>query len=265
MHSRGASFALIAIGRRMDDRSALLLRSIEGGLPRLMRLWIALALVASLARIALSPLHGQLPDLATLAPYLLLVAAPVASMLLALRWFGAGKSFPQPRLRLAVLGRWRALSATEATAHPSFGASGWMVSLLLGILIGIPLRASEYLATMPALAGPVPAWLATLHAMLTIDVVLLNSLYVVALVAALRRVPSFPRLLLATWTADLAMQLAIAEVAARSGDLPPAVGHALYLFLDGNIQKLLIGVALWLPYLLLSTRVNLTYRHRLPA
>ena len=40
---------------------------------------------------------------------------------------------------------------------------------------------------------------------------------------------------------------------------------ALGDILDGNIKKVLISVGLWLPYLLLSTRVNVTYRHRVPA
>ena len=37
---------------------------------------------------------------------------------------------------------------------------------------------------------------------------------------------------------------------------------ALTTMLTGNVKKTLISVALWLPYLLLSTRVNVTYRHR---
>jgi hypothetical protein len=35
--------------------------------------------------------------------------------------------------------------------------------------------------------------------------------------------------------------------------------------LEGNLKKVLISVAIWLPYLLLSRRVNLTYRLRVPA
>jgi hypothetical protein len=47
--------------------------------------------------------------------------------------------------------------------------------------------------------------------------------------------------------------------------LPAGVGSALHGLLDGNAKKVLISVALWLPYLLLSTRVNVTYRNRVPA
>jgi len=47
--------------------------------------------------------------------------------------------------------------------------------------------------------------------------------------------------------------------------LPPQVATALHGLLDGNVKKVLISVALWLPYLLMSKRVNVTYRHRVPA
>ena len=89
-------------------------------------------------------------------------------------------------------------------------------------------------------------------------------LYLVAL-SALRRAPLFPRLLVAIWTGDLAMQLLTAQMVAAAGDLPASVGAALTGLLDGNIKKTLISVALWLPYLLLSRRVNVTYRGRVPA
>jgi hypothetical protein len=52
---------------------------------------------------------------------------------------------------------------------------------------------------------------------------------------------------------------------ARSGDLPAEVANALHSLLEGNVKKVLISAGLWLPYLLLSTRVNVTFRHRLPA
>jgi hypothetical protein len=114
------------------------------------------------------------------------------------------------------------------------------------------------------LAADVPAWLATLHFELTLDVVLFTSLYMVAFVAALRRVPLFPRLLAAIWIGDLAMQSVIAHMVGRE-TLPAGVAGPHHDLLSGNIQKVLISVALWLPYLLLSKRVNLTYRLRVPA
>jgi hypothetical protein len=43
------------------------------------------------------------------------------------------------------------------------------------------------------------------------------------------------------------------------------VAAALTALLTGNVKKVLISIAVWLPYLLLSARVNVTYRHRVPA
>jgi hypothetical protein len=75
----------------------------------------------------------------------------------------------------------------------------------------------------------------------------------------------FPRLLAAIWLADITMQLVTAQLMAQAGNVPPQVAEALHSLLSGNIQKVLISVAIWLPYLLLSRRVNVTYRSRVPA
>jgi hypothetical protein len=156
------------------------------------------------------------------------------------------------------------VSRAEAERHPLYGASGLMASLVVGIMLNVPVRAAEYLAAMPPVPAEHPHWFSVLHFAMTADVLLFTSLYMIAFVAALRRVPLFPRLLLTVWLGDLAMQLAIAEMVS-STDLPTAVAGALKTLLIGNEKKVLISMALWLPYLLLSTRVNVTYRHRLPA
>jgi len=253
-----------AVGHRMHAKSARLLVGLEGGLPRIMTWWFVAAMLGSALRIAVSPLHG-VPGLETYLPYLLLVTAPLLSMALALRWFRDGDRLAQPVTRLAIVGRWRTIDAREAKAHPLYGTSGVMVSLLVGMLLNVPVRALEYLAAMPALAGDVPHWLSMLRFTMTLDVVLLSSLYTIAFVAALRRVPLFPRLLAAIWAIDLAMQLGIAQAVTATGDLPPKVGEALHTVLDGNVKKVLISVVLWMPYLLMSKRVNVTFRHRVEA
>lgn len=253
-----------ALRQRMQARSAAILLSMETRLDKIMLAWLMLAATASAVRIATSPVGSGFPSATTIAPYALLVCAPVASMLLALRWFSPG-DLPQPRTRLARIGSWRTLSPSDARRHALYGASGIMLSLLVGMLLNLPVRAMEYLAALPALSGSVPSWLATLHALMTIDVVLLSSLYAIAFVAALRRVPHFPRLLALIWLIDLGMQLVIAQLVTQAPGLPAAVAGALHTLLEGNIAKVLISVALWLPYLLLSTRVNVTYRHRIPA
>jgi hypothetical protein len=255
---------LDAVRHRLQAKSAALLLSIETSLPRLMTGWFVVAMLLSALRIALSPLRTA-PAVETLLPYLLLVTAPLLSMGLALYWFREGHLLPQPTTRMARVGRWHGVSRREAEAHPLYGTSGIMVSLLVGMLLNVPVRALEYLASIPALSGTVPEWLATLHLMMTLDVVLLSSLYTIAFVAALRRVPLFPRLLVAIWTIDLAMQLGIASIVAGTEGLPHSVAEALHALLDGNAKKVLISIGLWLPYLLMSKRVNVTYRHRIEA
>ncbi|HVF36407.1 MAG TPA: DUF2569 family protein [Sphingomicrobium sp.] len=226
--------------------------------------WFLVALLACAVRIGISPLRASFA-VETLLPYLLLVTAPLLSMALALHWFRDGHLQPQPTRRLAVIGRWRSVSRVEAERHKLYGGTGIMVSLLVGMLLNVPTRALEYLAAIPFLSGPVPAWLSTLHLMMTLDVVIMTSLYTIAFVAALRRVPLFPRLLAAIWAIDIVMQLGIAAVVAGTEGLPPKVAEALRMLLDGNSKKVLISVALWLPYLLMSKRVNVTFRHRVEA
>jgi hypothetical protein len=256
--------AYIKIRQRLRAKSATLLMSIEARLPRIMTFWFGIAMLACAVRIATSSIHAA-PDLSTFLPYVLLVGAPLVSMGLALHWFEDGDRLPQPRTRLARYGRWRGVDRAEAQRHPLYGSSGVMVSLLVGMLLNVPVRALEYLAAMPALAGNVPPWLSTLRFVMTLDVVLLTSLYTIAFVAALRRVPLFPRLLAAIWLIDITMQLGIASAVAGTPGLPVTVADALHTLLDGNVKKVLISVCLWLPYLLMSKRVNVTFRHRVEA
>lgn len=251
--------------KQWRNRSTAILLSLEGGISRLMIGWLLVALGACALRIALSPWRGAGPGLSTILPYVLVIGAPLASMALALRWFAAVPSAAQPTLRLARIGQWRDVSLATARRHRLYGTSGLMVPLLVGMLLNVPLRTAEYLAAMPALSGSVPEWLRTLNLLMTLDVVLLSSLYVVAFVAGLRRLPSFPRLLASVWIIDLAVQAAIAAAAAGEPGLPESVSAALDGLLRANVLKALVSLALWLPYLLLSKRVNVTFRHRLPA
>ena len=100
----------------------------------------------------------------------------------------------QPEMRFARVGKWRSVDAGEAKLHPLYGASGIMVSLLVGMLLNVPVRVAEFLVAIPAITSAVPSWLSVLHFMMTLDVVLLTSLYTIAFVAALRRVPRCPGL-----------------------------------------------------------------------
>lgn len=243
----------------LHARSLTLLSGLENNLGRIALWWMAVVAAAACLRIAISPLQSLQP--VSVAPYLLLVCAPVASFVLALRWFADGAAMPQPAFRLARVGRWRDLSRADAERHPLFGTSGIMVSLLVGMLINVPVRAAEYLVTMPAIPAAAPGWLAVLHHAMTLDVVIISSLYVIAFAMALRRSPMFPRFLALVWVADVTAQWLIAQTVMAT-DIPPAVASALNDLLQGNITKVAISISLWLPYLLLSKRVNVTFRHR---
>ena len=56
-----------------------------------------------------------------------------------------------------------------------------------------------------------------------------------------------------------------ADVVTAAPGLPAAVAGSLQGILGNNVEKTLISMALWLPYLLLSARVNVTYRQRVAA
>jgi hypothetical protein len=254
-----------AFSQKMHSRSTALLLALDNRLDRILQVWLLFAGLIAAARIAFTPISAPIANLSTIASYVLIVVAPFVSTLLALHWFRDGHMLPQPTTRLAFVGNWRKLSSAEAERHPLYGPSGMMASLLLGIMLNVPVRAAEYFAAMPPLGAVAPVWLYDLHFAMTLDAVLFSSLYMVAFVAALRRVPLFPRLLLAIWIADLIMQIATANLVVHAGDLPPQVASALHSLLAGNVKKVLISAGLWLPYLLLSTRVNVTFRHRLPV
>jgi len=250
---------------KMRARSATLLVSLENRLDRILQFWLLIAGFIAAARIAFSPPPSGGAPLATFASYTLVVVAPFASTLLALRWFKDGDRQSQPTTRLARIGKWRTLTPSQARRNPLYGTTGIIVSLMIGMMLNVPVRAAEYFTAMPPIPEVAPNWLSALHFALTLDVVLFGSLYMIAFAAALRRVPLFPRLLAAIWIGDLAMQVFTAKLVVAAGPLPPAVSAALQSMLEGNVKKVLISVALWLPYLLLSKRVNVTFRQRVPA
>jgi hypothetical protein len=252
--------------RELHARSVALVDSLDANLRTIMLAWTVAASLACGIRIAVTAQQGAelTHKIAALLPYSLVVGAPVVSLMLALYWFRRGAAAPQPRTRLARFGQWRPISREEAERLPLYGVTGFMASLLVGMLINVPVRSLEFLAAIPAVTMR-PHWLGWLSTLMLADVVLLSSLYCIAFAAALRRLPHFPRLLACVWVADISMQILISRAMAAYANLPPQVGGALDHMLQGNMKKALISVALWAPYLLLSRRVNLTFRHRVPA
>lgn len=230
----------------------------------LITVWIAVMGVAAVAKVATAPIRpASLGGQCLMAlPYLLIALAPVAGYRVTAGSFPRGLISAQPFFRLARIGRWRTLDVIEARRNPMFGPAGFMASLLVGILLNVPVRTAEYLAAVPAIGLDAPAWAHTILIVMSADVIVMNFFYMVCFVMALRSIPLFPRMMVYAWVMDLCMQFAIANEVAHAPNLPPQVAGALLTVLDGNIHKVLISAAIWLPYLLMSERVNVTYRRR---
>ena len=226
--------------------------------------WIGMMALAGLAKVASAPIpptgFGEICFF--LLPYLLVALAPVAGYRIAAGSFPRGLLTAQPIFRLARYGTWRRLDVTEARRNPAFGPAGFMASLIVGILLNVPVRTAEYLAAVPAVGWDAPLWSQVLFHAMTLDVVMMNFFYMVCFVMALRSVPLFPRMLLFAWILDIGLQFAIAQQVANAPGLPGGVADALLTLLHGNLNKIFISIFVWLPYLLLSERVNVTYRRR---
>ena len=197
-----------------------------------------------------------------LLPYLLLSLAPVAGYRVAAGSFPRGLLSAQPSIRLCRYGSWSKLDVMAVRRSRVFGPTGFMASLLVGILLNVPFRSLEFILAVPAMSASAPQWGHSILTVMTVDVVIMNFFYMVCFVMALRSVPLFPRMLIFAWAADIAMQLIIAERVSNAPALPAEVAQALSSLLQGNIEKVLISVFVWLPYLILSERVNVTFRHR---
>jgi len=252
---------------RFYAKSVTFVGQLQANMRIVVLVWVALASALCGLRLGapVTAIPSGIASLGSALPYLLIVAAPVISLFLALSWFPRGALLAQPEIRLARFGTWRTLDCVTQRNMPLFGATGLMASLLLGMLLNVPIRTIEFLTAMPAPGGSAPGWLASLYTLMLADVVVITSLYAIAFVMALRHVPWFPRFLALVWAFDLLAQSSIAKVMTSVPDVPPAVSTALEGLLIGNSKKALISIAIWLPYLLLSRRVNLTYRSRVPA
>jgi hypothetical protein len=256
--------ALAAIGRQ---RSASLVRFFDMRMELLVSTWTVLIVLAGLTQV-LTALHrpqGIAETLAGLLPYLLIAVAPIAGLRIASACFPRGILTAQPAIRLSRVGSWRQLDPIRARRNPAYGPIGLMASLLVGLLLNVPTRTLEYLTAVPAVGSDAPGWAQTYFHVMTADVIALNFFYMVCFVLALRSNPYFPRMLVFTWAYDIAMQMVIARQVALAPDLPSRVIEPLATLLHGNILKVMISVFIWLPYLLLSERVNVTYRSRTSA
>jgi len=258
---------IAAIRKRLVNESARVARFLDRNLFRMLGGWAALTLIFGAIRLAaLIIAHPQLSRIALvadlIASYALVAAAPLAAYALIARSFPKDKLPDQPAIRLCHFGKWSSVSPTEARDSPEFGMSGLLVSLVAGLALSITMRMVEYFLAMPAVPYMAPDWAVAMFRLMTFDLVLFGFLYTICIAMALRAAPLFPRMLCYTWVCDLLMQLAIARHMASIAGLPVDVAQALEPYVLVNIKKTLISVMIWLPYLIVSNRVNLTFRLR---
>ena len=243
-------------------------RSLVAFLQRRMRrvLYAWLGLMVPLAALKLCfPLvsYASTADLLRMVgAYSLILIAPVAGFVIAREAFSLRENRVQPSLRLAVVGRWKRLDAITARANAAYGPVGFMASLIVGMMMNVVFRTGEFMLAVPVMGQAAPIWGQAMFWTMTLDVVVTSFFYMVCFVMALRRVPLFPRMLVFAWVIDITMQLSIARQMGAMPALPHEVAVALSGLLEGNMTKVFISAAIWLPYLILSERVNVTYRHR---
>lgn len=266
-HSPAARVWAASLAAGLHRRSRALVAFLDVRMEALIVGWIGVVAGLGLTKVAFSPLAaGSLGAFAiTLLPYLLIAFAPIAGYRIAAGSFPRGLLSAQPSLRLCRYGAWQRLDPVAARQNVAFGPTGFMASLLTGILLNVPFRSFEFILALPAIGPAAPGWAQTLMIAMTLDVVVMNFFYMVCFVMALRAVPLFPRMLLFAWSADLALQFAIADTVGHTPGLPATVGAALQSLLHGNLQKVLVSAFIWLPYLILSDRVNVTFRQRVRA
>lgn len=261
----GNSGAFLAdMRKRLHRRSRALVSFLDLRMETLIGGWLAVCALVIAAKLALAghAIHSRVDALQMALPFVLAALAPLAGYLVAAGSFPRGLLSGLPEVQLCRYGSWKRLDPLGARQSPAFGPFGFMASLIVGILLNVPFRTFEFMLSIPAIPPHSPAWAQTMLATMTADVVVMNFFYMVAFVMALRAVPLFPRMMLFAWVADIAMQFVIARHVAAVPGLPSVVAAPLQNLLHGNIEKVLISAFVWLPYLILSERVNVTFRRR---
>jgi hypothetical protein len=251
----------------LQAKSRLVTGFLERRMPAVCAAWLTIALGLALFRLSVpaSPIHNLADAAPILLAYSLIAIAPIVGYIVGRHAFAEPAATLQPTFRFALIGRWRKLSHADARTQPIFGPVGFMASLLIGMLLNVVVRTFEFFTAIPAMSLHAPAWGQTIVAYMALDVVVTSFFYMVAFVMALRTIPLFPRMLLYAWLIDVMMQMVIVRQVAAIGGVPDQVVAPLLALLEGNVTKVAISAVVWLPYLLLSERVNVTYRHRTDA
>jgi hypothetical protein len=250
------------IGAALSISDQRLARMFATSLPGWCRWWILLSVLAAAARGIFTIGKASPLQSAVLAGAL---TAPAIVLLYILRHFSTDRLHEPSSGKPPRIGRWRHLDVVECRSLEAYGTAGLLSMLLGGLLLNIPVRAFEFLTAMPTPLIHAPDWYLMLYSLMLTDLMLLSTCYAALVGLAIRHVPRFPRLLLATWLLDILMQCGIGAITSGYSHMPHAVEAQLEALLTGNIKKVAISMAIWLPYLILSPRVNLTFRHRVPA
>ena len=251
----------------LHARSLLVPRILGGNMGRIAAAWFVCSALLAMVKLATSPtpIHKLADAMPIIVAYSAVIIAPICGYFIAHRAFVAVRPPERLAFHLSFPGRWKRIGIEEARAHPLFGPVGFLASLLIGLLLNVVVRTGEYLVAVPAMGAHAPDWGMAIFVAMTADVVIMSFFYMVAFVMALRSIPLFPRMLLYAWLVDVFMQLIIASYVAGIGTVPARVETPLIALLQGNVTKVLISVAVWMPYLIMSQRVNLTYRSRIAA
>lgn len=248
----------------LSTKSVVLVAWLRSNMRIVAGLWLAFAALAAILRFssAATPVGTFAQAWPIALAYSLIIVAPLCGYLVASHAFPEGKERKRLDFNLAFVGRWRALAPAQARANPFYGPTGLMASVLIGMMLTVFFRAGEFFLSIPAIGATGPAWAQVLFGLMAFDAAMVGFFYMVAFVMAIRAVPLFPRMLVFAWLLDVSLQLFVASRLGPMASLPGTVSEPLHALISGNITKVMIGAAIWLPYLLLSERVNVTYRCR---
>lgn len=230
-------------------------------------LWAAMALAGGVLKLGMLAYSSPQAIVAGsfnhyFAPYVVIAVAPALGWLLASRAYPHNAARRQPEVRMARFGSWRQLAPHKARRESDYGLAGFLVSLSAGLLLSMVLRLGQFAVAMPIVPDGSPDWAITLYQLMIADLAVLSFMYFVCFTMALRRAPLFPRMLLLTWFYDIISQMLIIDRMSANPAVPSSVLAPLQQLLGDNIEKVLISMAIWVPYLIFSKRVNLTFRHR---
>lgn len=228
-------------------------------------LWVLLTGAASSVRLVMASSDGA-PEV---LPYIWIIFGPVLFLWGGLHVFGAERLWAAsgtdpilPKAAKLIGIKWQKLAPTEARRHPLYGVSGWMLSLIGGLLLNVVVRAADFFVVMQPVNDFAPAWYRGLFNLTLVDLLVFSALYLGCFAAALRHAPIFPLLLCAVWALDVAALLAFGWHIQAANGVPPQISNGFEVLIRNNILKTLISCLLWLPYLQFSGRVQVTFYQR---